>query len=67
MKKANTREYDQAVKGNCDRWVPACGGHETEFQYNGKRFLYCYNPKTHEHAHIDLDTDMVEPNPCFMK
>jgi len=26
MKQQETTEFAQAVAGNCDRWVPACGG-----------------------------------------
>lgn len=61
-----TTEFAQAVAGNCDRWVPACGGHEQPLTYAGTRYLYCFNPNKHEHAYINLDTDMVEPFPPFL-
>lgn len=51
--------YKQAVAGNMDTWVPACGGTEQEFTVRGKRFLYCYNPKQHKHAYLDLSSDMI--------
>jgi len=62
-----TPEYLQAINKNEDRWVPACGGHETPFDYNGTRYLYVFNPHTHEHSYINLDTDMIEAKPPFVK
>lgn len=48
-----------------DRWVPACGGREVPTKYpDGRTLLYCWNPKTGEHAYIDCETDMVTHPPC---
>ena len=45
-----------------DRWVPAGGGLETPFKYNGTRWLYCFNPALQRHAYLNLDTDMTYAN-----
>ena len=37
-------------------WVVACGGTETPFTYNGKTYLYMWNPATGEHAYY-CETD----------
>ena len=61
------QEYRNAVAGLADRWVPACGGLEVPFTYNGTRWLYVFNPRRHEHGHLNLDTDIVHdmlPRPC---
>ena len=42
-----------------DAWVPACGGTEEIFVARNKRILYCYNPKAHKHAYLDVDSDMI--------
>ena len=60
-----TFEYRQAMAANADQWVPACGGTEQPFDYNGTRYLYCFNPQKREHGYINLDTDILEPNPIF--
>ena len=52
-------EFNMAVVGNADRWVPACGGTEKEFTCKGFRLLYVYNPRWQKHAYLNLDTDMV--------
>lgn len=60
---SETFEYMMAKVGRADRWVPACGGHETPtLTRSGKRLLYCWNPATGQHAYIDCDTDMVLTN-----
>lgn len=64
--KENTSEYNAALAAKADRWVPACGGHEVPFTYNGTRYLYCYNPGQQQHAYLNLDTDMIEPFPEFV-
>jgi hypothetical protein len=43
-----------------DRWVPACGGQEVPFKSrSGATLLYCWNPKTGEHAYLNCDTDLI--------
>jgi hypothetical protein len=55
-----TLEFNMAVAGNCDQWVPACGGTETPFiARSGARLLYCFNPRLRKHAYLDLGTDMI--------
>jgi hypothetical protein len=55
-----TLEYTMARIANADRWVPACGGKETPFNAsNGRRLLYCWNPRTGQHAYIDCNTDII--------
>jgi len=55
----NTQEFNRAIAGNLDTWVPACGGTETPFAARGKKLLYCFNPKLHRHAYLDCGTDMI--------
>ncbi len=55
-----TLEYMMARVGNADRWVPACGGHETPFKArSGARLLYCWNPRQNKHAYLNVDQDMI--------
>lgn len=55
-----TTEFNMAVAGNADRWVPANGGTETPFNSrSGKRLLYCFNPGLQKHAYVDCATDIV--------
>ena len=51
--------YNLAATMKLDSWVPACGGTEEVFVANRKRFLYCYNPKQHKHAYLDVDSDLI--------
>ena len=65
-----TEEYNRAVVGNRDSWVPACGGTETPFtSRSGRVLLYCYNPYQHKHAYYDCSTDIIlsdnEANACL--
>lgn len=58
-----TTEYEIAVAGNQDKWVPANGGTETPFtSRSGIRMLYCYNPKTGQHRYLNVDTDVIMTN-----
>jgi hypothetical protein len=58
-----TEEYAAARISRADRWVPACGGHETPITYQtGRRLLYCYNFARMGHAYLDCDTDMILTN-----
>jgi len=61
MKTKGQMEFEAALAANADRWVPACGGTETEYNHPtyGCRVLYCWNPRQNRHAYINLDTDMV--------
>lgn len=40
-----------------DQWVPACGGAEEPFTYNGKRYLYMWNITTGQHAYYCANDD----------
>lgn len=39
-------------------WVPACGGTEQPFFYNGKQFLYMWNYRTKEHSYYCITDDL---------
>lgn len=55
-----TEEFAAAIYSRADRWVPACGGHETPFvSRSGVRLLYCFNPSTGKHAYLNCDTDII--------
>ena len=59
---ASQAEYAYALLCNDDRWVAACGGSEVPFQdYQGRKVLYCWNPKQNRHAYIDCGTDIELP------
>jgi hypothetical protein len=52
-------DFYESVKGR-DMWVPASGGTEEPFvTRSGLRVLYCWNPKTGDHAYVNVDTDLV--------
>jgi hypothetical protein len=58
--KRGTEEFEMAFISNADRWVPACGGHETPFRSrSGVRLLYCYNFRLGRHAYLNCDTDII--------
>ncbi len=57
-----TAEYINACESKADRWVAACGGHETPFFHNRTRWLYVYNPAKDEHGYLNLLTDIVQEN-----
>lgn len=53
-------EFQTASTMKLDAWVPACGGTETPFKArSGATLLYCYNPKTQQHAYLDCGCDMI--------
>ena len=52
-------EYQRAVESQADCWVPACGGAEVPFEYNGNRWLYVWNPAEKIHGYLNLDNDTV--------
>jgi hypothetical protein len=55
-----TVEFQLAVAGCSDSWVPACGGTETPFKArSGATLLYCYNPATRLHAYLHVDCDII--------
>lgn len=61
--KNETAEYRDARINRADRWVPACGGHETPTTYRtGRKLLYCYNFKLMGHAYLDCHTDIILTN-----
>ena len=49
---------DKQYKEPQDYWIPACGGTEKEFTYNGKRWLYMWNITGGEHAYYCYDDDL---------
>ena len=57
--------YSTAMAGKLDNWVPACGGDEQPFTFNGVRWLYVYNPAQHLHGYLNLDTDVVNTDRDF--
>lgn len=55
-----TIEYATASIEEADRWVPACGGHETPtLARDGRRYLYVFNFATRKHGWLDTGTDIV--------
>ena len=55
-----TTEFFTAVRDRLDVWVPAASGHETPtLQRDGRRLLYVFNPARGEHAHLDVDLDVI--------
>ena len=55
-----TIEFQLAVIGSKDAWVPACGGLETPFRArSGATLLYCYNPATGKHAYLHVSSDSI--------
>ena len=41
-------------------WIPASGGTETPFMTrSGARLLYCYQPRSGNHAYLDCGSDMI--------
>ena len=58
----SVEQYNRACSELADCWVPACGGKEEPFTCRGYRLLYCFNPRTGQHAYIDLGTDMPLTN-----
>ena len=58
---AVTEEYAQAVLRLADDWIPACGGWEVPFPFQGGRYLYCYNPRRRSHRYLDCQTDLLMP------
>jgi hypothetical protein len=41
-------------------WYPASGGTEKPFtSRNGKRLLYVWQPRTGNHAYLDLGSDVI--------
>lgn len=39
--------------------VPACGGLEVPFTFNGARWLYVWDKATGDHGYLNLDTDII--------
>ena len=62
-----TPEYDLAVAERADRWVAACGGIEEPFKHEGVRWLYVWNAATGEHAYLNLDTDLIDLDPPWVR
>jgi hypothetical protein len=52
-------EFNRAMVGKLDVWVPANGGTEPVFFCNGRRYQYMFNPAKHRHAYYDVDWDLV--------
>lgn len=38
-------------------WIPGTGEEVVTYR-NGKRLLLCWNPRTGERAHLDVDADL---------
>lgn len=55
-----TGEFLNAVTGNRDAWVPACGGTEAPFRArSGATLLYCFNPALRQHAYLLVGSDCI--------
>ena len=61
MKSKTTIEYAIACRDRTDKWIPACGGKEVPFMYNGTLWLYVWNAYTGEHGYLNVSTDIVQP------
>ena len=62
--KAGQAEYVAAWERDADglpqdRWVPAGCGSEEPHLRQGRWVLYVFNPRTSEHGHLDMATDVV--------
>lgn len=53
------------AKPTTDALVPACGGAEKPFVVNGRRWLYCWHPRSGRHCYLNLDTDIAVWNRSF--
>jgi hypothetical protein len=51
-------EYNRAVAGNLNVWVPGAGGTEPVSTIDGVRYQWMFNPCLREHAYYCLDTDL---------
>jgi hypothetical protein len=48
------------AKRNQGAWVPGCGGTEKPFRArSGRMLLWCWQPSSGRHAHLDVETDMI--------
>jgi hypothetical protein len=58
---AQTQENGMKDKylGGTSHVVPACGGLEEPFFFNGTRWLYVWDSSTKEHGYLNLDTDII--------
>jgi len=43
-------------------WIPAGGGSEKSFRHGDYTYQYMYQPSTHRHAYLCLDTDLFLSN-----
>lgn len=67
MSNRPTLEADETIDSYLDRydiwkadgeWIPANNRTEVPFRTrSGRRLLYCYQPRTGDHAYLDCDTD----------
>ncbi|NIU01629.1 MAG: hypothetical protein GWN01_12155 [Nitrosopumilaceae archaeon] len=48
--------------GDNFHWIPACGGTEKPFQYEGKQYLYMWNSKSGTHAYYCITDDVFLGN-----
>jgi hypothetical protein len=62
MNAVNESLYHLAGRDKLDTWVPACGGQEVPFTFEGTRWLYVWNPGRAEHGYLNLDNDRVYPD-----
>lgn len=47
--------FFENAKAKRDVWLPACGGTEVPFTYEGVRWLYVWNPAKAMHKYLRLD------------
>jgi hypothetical protein len=44
-------------------WIPACGGTEVPFNTRtGHKVLYVWQPRSGDHAYLDMGTDIIIPD-----
>lgn len=58
-------EYAEAVLGEHDRWVAACGGMESPMETPHGRWLYVFNPGRQRHGWLNMGTDLVQTESPF--
>ena len=61
-----TMEYAIAARDRTNKWIPACGGQELPFVYNGTTWLYVWNACTGEHGYLNVGTDIVHTESPYL-
>lgn len=45
------------ANNDTDALIAACGGSEKPFLVNGRRWLYCWHPRSGRHCYLNMETD----------